>query len=110
MRERLTLLVPGVSFNNPSNSLYTILSVCFPGKLNADFILFNLDSAGICASGGSACSSGEDAGSHVIQALNRSKNGATIRFSFSKHNTTEDIDRAIEVIASLFPKEELTIA
>lgn len=110
MREQLTLLVSGVSFNNPSNSLYTILSVCFPGKLNADFILFNLDSAGICASGGSACSSGEDAGSHVIQALNRSKNGATIRFSFSKHNTTEDIDRAIAVIASLFPKEELTIA
>lgn len=95
MKDKLTAGLPGVTFNNPQNSLYTILSVCFPPNQQTDMLLLKLDMAGICASGGSACSSG-DGGSHVMKALNRSANGTTIRFSFSKHNTTSDIDKAVE--------------
>ena len=58
----------------------------------------NLDINNICVSGGSACSSGADIGSHVMQALNKADTHATIRFSFSKYNTKEEIDRVIEKI------------
>ena len=58
----------------------------------------NLDINNICVSGGSACSSGVDIGSHVMQALGKTDTYATLRFSFSKYNTTQEIDKAIELI------------
>jgi cysteine desulfurase len=108
MREQLLAAVPGVSFNNPENSLYTVLSVCFPDN-GIEMPVTMFDIKGICVSGGSACSSGDDAGSHVMKALN--KNGActTIRFSFSKHNTKAEIARAVAVAASLFVKPEVSV-
>ena len=99
MIEALQETVPGVSFNGDlENGLYTVLSVCFPKTENSDFLLMNLDINNICVSGGSACSSGADIGSHVMQALNKADTHATIRFSFSKYNTKEEIDRVIEKI------------
>jgi cysteine desulfurase len=71
---------------------YKILSVAFPPSPRADLVLLNLDIAGISASGGSACSSGADAGSHVIAALGGDETRKTIRFSFSHHNTLEEVD------------------
>ncbi|MEJ7586194.1 MAG: hypothetical protein WKI04_01405 [Ferruginibacter sp.] len=59
-------------------------------------LLFNLDINNICASGGSACTSGVEQGSHVIRAVNNNPNQVTIRFSFSKHNTTAEIDIVLE--------------
>ena len=91
--------VPGVSFNGDvENGLYTVLSVCFPRSEKTDFLLMNLDINNICVSGGSACSSGVDIGSHVMQALHKTDTHATLRFSFSKYNTKEEIDKTIEVI------------
>jgi cysteine desulfurase len=91
--------VPGVSFNGDvENGLYTVLSVCFPRSEKTDFLLMNLDINNICVSGGSACSSGVDIGSHVMQALHKTDTDATLRFSFSKYNTKEEIDKTIEVI------------
>jgi cysteine desulfurase len=58
-------------------------------------ILFNLDINNICASGGSACASGADQGSHVIRAINNNPNRIAVRFSFSKHNTTAEIDAVV---------------
>ena len=55
----------------------------------------------ISASGGSACSSGTSVGSHVLSALNPSATGAAVRFSFSKNNTKEEIDRVLEVLERL---------
>ncbi len=92
MMERLVQTIDGVSFNCTANSLYTVLSVCFPKTKKSEFVLFNLDINNICASGGSACSSGADAGSHVMKALNKDEDHVTIRFSFSKYNTKEEID------------------
>lgn len=105
MREQLTAAIPGISFNNPENSLYTVLSVCFPESDQNDFLVTFFDMKGVCVSGGSACSSGDDAGSHVMKALNKNGVCATIRFSFSKHNTKADIERAVDVAASIFLKK-----
>ena len=64
-------------------------------------ILFNLDINNICVSGGSACSSGADIGSHVIRALNNDPNRVTVRFSFSRHNTKEEVDNVIAKLQEL---------
>ncbi|TKC09169.1 cysteine desulfurase family protein [Pedobacter frigoris] len=109
MRTQLKLAVPGVSFNNPANSLYTVLSVCFPVDSQSDYLVTLFDMKGICVSGGSACSSG-DGGSHVMKAIGKAKSCATLRFSFSKHTTREEIVEAVEVAASIFQNKEISIA
>ncbi|RYY97532.1 MAG: cysteine desulfurase [Chitinophagaceae bacterium] len=101
MRARLEETVPGVAFNCNGHTLYTVLSACFPKNEKTEFLLMNLDIRNICVSGGSACSSGADIGSHVMRALNRSDKYVTLRFSFSKFNTKEEIDRVIETILEL---------
>lgn len=101
MKQRLVETVPGVGFNDSPESLYTVLSVCFPKTEKSDFLLMSLDMANICVSGGSACSSGADAGSHVIRALQRVNDCTTIRFSFSKYNTREEVDYVIEKLKTL---------
>jgi cysteine desulfurase len=93
--------ISGVQFNSGTGSLYTVLSVCFPRNKKSEFLLMNLDINNICASGGSACSSGADAGSHVMKALNKSDDFITVRFSFSKYNTKEEIDRVVNKLQEL---------
>jgi cysteine desulfurase len=61
-------------------------------------LLMNLDMRGICVSGGSACSSGADMGSHVIRALGTSSGRVPVRFSFCRHNTKEEIDQVMEAL------------
>lgn len=102
MKQKLMDAVPGVGFNSPDNSLYTVLSVCFPKTSNGESLLLELDMAGICVSGGSACSSGENSGSHVIRALQKNDDCNTIRFSFSKYNTTAEVDKVVKVLKELF--------
>lgn len=98
MKEQLEKNIAGVQFNGDvlGKSLYTVLSVGFPKTEKSEMLLFNLDINHICASGGSACTSGADAGSHVIRAFNNNPNLVTVRFSFCKHNTKEEIDVVIE--------------
>ena len=94
MHEQLKKNIKAVSFNGDplGNSLYTVLSVSFPKTEKSEMILFNLDINHICASGGSACTSGVEQGSHVIRAINNNPNQVTVRFSFSKNNTKEEIE------------------
>lgn len=101
MSDQLKKNIENVSFNCGSNSLYTVLSACFPKTEKSEFLLMNLDINNICASGGSACSSGADAGSHVMQALNKTDQYVTVRFSFSKDNTKEEVDRVVEKLKEL---------
>ena len=98
MMDALIRQIPGVQFNGDpkGNSLYTVLSVSFPRSDKSEMLLFNLDINNICASGGSACTSGADTGSHVIRELNKTNDFVTVRFSFSHHNTTTEIDTVIE--------------
>jgi len=94
MMEQLKKHVKGISFNGDplGRSLYTVLSVSFPKTEKSEMLLFNLDINNICASGGSACTSGAEQGSHVIRAINNNPNQVTVRFSFSKHNTKEEVE------------------
>jgi cysteine desulfurase len=101
MAEELEKNIEGVRFNCGANSLYTVLSACFPKTDRSEFLLMNLDINNICASGGSACSSGADAGSHVMKALNKTDKHVTVRFSFSKYNTKEEVDRVVEKLKDL---------
>ncbi|NNE30669.1 MAG: cysteine desulfurase [Saprospiraceae bacterium] len=82
-------------------SLYTVLNVSFPPSEHADLLLLNLDIAGISASGGSACSSGSEKGSHVIEALQGKTDRKNIRFSFSHYNTAEEIDFLLEALKKI---------
>jgi cysteine desulfurase len=103
MIEQLQTHIKGVQFNGDYNgkSLYTVLNASFPKTEKSEMILFNLDMQGICVSGGSACSSGADIGSHVIRAINANPNLVPVRFSFSKHNTKEEVDVVISKLKEL---------
>jgi cysteine desulfurase len=98
MMDELKRNIPGVSFNGDvlGNSLYTVLNASFPKSEKSEMLLFNLDINNVCASGGSACTSGADQGSHVIRAINNNPNQIAVRFSFSKHNTKAEVDAVIE--------------
>ncbi|MDQ3289764.1 MAG: cysteine desulfurase [Bacteroidota bacterium] len=108
MIDRLTAQIPDVQFNGNSavaeKSLYTVLNVSLPPSDITEMLLFNLDINKISASGGSACTSGANAGSHVLSALNCDPDRGAIRFSFSKYNTPAEIDYAAEKLASLYVK------
>lgn len=107
MIERLKGEVKGISFNGDSeseNSLYTVLSVCFPSSDMDEMFLYNLDIEGISASGGSACSSGTNIGSHVLTSIGVPMDRPSVRFSFGRFNTIADIDKCIEVLKRVYDK------
>ena len=106
MIEKFKTEIPEVQFygkcTDMDNSLYTVLSVSFPVTKIAEMLLFNLDILGIACSGGSACSSGSNTGSHVLSAILPDSKRPGIRFSFSKYNTKEEIDYTVEKLKELF--------
>ncbi|TAL60370.1 MAG: cysteine desulfurase [Bacteroidetes bacterium] len=104
MIEQLKNNIPGISFNGDAegSSLYTLLNVQFPFTENAEMMLFNLDIAGIAASGGSACTSGSNQGSHVLKGIGSTMSRPSVRFSFSKYNTKEDIDFCVSKLKEFF--------
>lgn len=105
MADQLLKTFPGVTFNGDTmgKSLYTVLNVSFPMTERSDMLLFNLDMAGICVSGGSACTSGANSVSHVISAIynGQAATMVPIRFSFSRHTTKEEIDTVVEKLKEL---------
>lgn len=103
MMQRLIEEIPGVEFNGDVNgrSLYTVLNVSFPSSRVSEMMLFRLDMEGISASGGSACSSGSDVGSHVLNTLKIDPSRANVRFSFGKQNTKEEVDFVVEKVKEM---------
>jgi len=96
--------IPGIEFNGEietDKSLYTVLNVSFPAMDMAEMLLFSLDIAGISASGGSACSSGTNIGSHVLNGINANPERPAVRFSFSKYNTKEEIDYVVAKVKEI---------
>ncbi|GIV33189.1 MAG: cysteine desulfurase [Chitinophagales bacterium] len=87
--------------NEAENSLYTVLNIGFPRKQDSGMLVFNLDIHGVSASAGSACSSGSDVGSHVLAALGVTDRYEGVRFSFSRYNTTEEMDYTIEKLKEI---------
>jgi cysteine desulfurase len=106
MIEGLKKSIPGVKFNGESanieKSLYTVLNVMFPQTDIGEMLFYNLDILGIASSGGSACSSGSNLGSHVLRNIGADMTRPSLRFSFSKFNTEEEIDYTINQLKSLF--------
>tara|TARA_B100001778_G_scaffold316988_1_gene304332 strand:+ start:231 stop:1364 length:1134 start_codon:yes stop_codon:yes gene_type:complete len=108
MMKSLVDIDPKITFNgetNPNKSLYTVLNVCFPMNACNSMLLFSLDIHGIAASGGSACSSGSNKGSHVLSELPNQENCQSVRFSFSRYTTKEEIDFTLSKIRSIIKNE-----
>jgi len=104
-KEQLEQHIPDVHFNgncgDGTKSTYTLLNVCLPvPEDKALMLLFQLDLKGIACSKGSACQSGSDQGSHVLNAfLAKDKlNKPSIRFSFSHENTKEEVDYVVATL------------
>ncbi len=103
--DKLSKSVPNVSFNGHSGDLdkstYTLVNACLPlDQEKALLLLFHLDIKGIACSKGSACQSGSDAGSHVLNQVlcEEDLKKPSLRFSFSKYNTTKELDYVIGVL------------
>lgn len=86
-------------------------SVTFPGA-DAEGIVIGLDLHGIAASTGSACSSGRVEPSRVLLAmgLTPAEAKSTVRFSFSRLNTPEEVERALGVLAEVVPRCRKAVA
>lgn len=108
---RLQNEMDGIEFNGDcasENSLYTVLNVTLPENPNSAMLLFLMDLEGIAVSGGSACSSGASKGSHVLDALDAIQPGkASLRLSFSRFSTTEEVDYAIDKLVALCKVKQL---
>ena len=104
MIEQLEEIIPDVRFNGDpkGDSLYTVLNVQFPNSDMDEMLLYNFDIEGIAVSGGSACSSGSNIGSHVLKNIGCDMTKPALRFSFSKYNTKEELDYTLNVIKELF--------
>ena len=104
LKNRLSTEIADISFNGETDadkSLYTVLNVSFPAMDMSDMLLFNLDINGISASGGSACSSGSNIGSHVLTGIHADPNRPSVRFSFSKYNTKEELDIVVDKVKQI---------
>ncbi len=104
MMGALEASIPGVAYNGDAkgSSLYTVLNVLLPFNENAEMMLFSLDIQGIAASGGSACTSGSNQGSHVLRTIGSDQSRPSVRFSFSKYNTKEELDYCVSKLKELY--------
>ena len=105
---KLNQEIPGVKFNGSSNNLidstYTLVNVCFPVDIKkSPLFLFQLDLNGIACSKGSACQSGSDSGSHVLNEIltDDDLKKPSVRFSFSCFNTKNEIDSLVKVLKDI---------
>ena len=103
MRDRLIAglsQIPHSALNgDPVNRLPGNVSFCFEG-IEGESLLLLLDANGVCASSGSACTSGSLDPSHVLLAIGRVHDVAhgSLRLSISEYNTDEEIDHILKVV------------
>jgi len=103
--QEVTEAIPSIKFNGLSGdmekSTYTLVNMLLPvSAQKALIVLFQLDLKGIACSKGSACQSGSSKGSHVLSEILKGDDmmKPSLRFSFSKYNTKEEIDYVIDVL------------
>jgi len=111
MRTQLQTQFPDIQFNGDLDGLclYTVLSVSFPPGPKNELLLLSLDIAGVSASGGSACSSGAEKGSHVLEAIGADPERKSIRFSFSHYNTREEVDFVVKQLAQILAPKKVSV-
>ena len=101
--EKVQQKIPNIRINGTmENRLPGNANISFEG-IDASELLLKLDEKGICASGGSACSSGSDSPSHVLTALGLESKYANsaIRISFGDFNTKEDVDYLVDCLEQI---------
>lgn len=104
--EGIEKLIPEAKLNGdrkerlPGNASFS-----FP-NINAQELLLDLDERGICASAGSACSTGSSSPSHVLTAIGLPAGLAegTLRVTFGKDNTKEDVEFLLKSLEEIIPK------
>ena len=103
---KISSSIPLLKFNgsceNNNDSTFSILNICLPISKDKSVLLeFNLDLKGIACSRGSACQSGSNTGSHVLNSIlsESDLNKPSLRFSFSKYNNKAEIDKAVEILS-----------
>lgn len=96
--------IPGVRVNSPPHSVPTTLNISFPG-IPAEVMLHALEAEGVYVSTGAACSSRKGRRSHVLEATHLPPEivDSSLRFSFSRYTTLEDIEVALQVIQQVVP-------
>lgn len=99
--KRLTSELQDIQINGAEPKVSNILSVSFPESPRSEMMMMNLDISGVCASGGSACSSGVENASPVLNAIGHDPSRKTIRFSFSHLNTHEEVDYVMDQLKSI---------
>jgi cysteine desulfurase len=103
LEQGILKLIPEVYVNgHPEKRLFNTLNCCLKG-IEGESILLNLDFEGVCASSGSACTSGSLDPSHVLLAINLPHEVAhgSVRLSLNKFNTSEDVDKVLEVLPKI---------
>ncbi len=102
-KKGLIAINPEIRFNGNQidNYLHHVLSVSFPPSEKVELLMFNLDIHGICASSGSACTSGIEQTSHVLEAIGVPMDYVSIRFSFSPLNTLEEVEKVLRRISEI---------
>ncbi|MFN8417228.1 MAG: cysteine desulfurase family protein [Cytophagaceae bacterium] len=99
LTQGLAAIQPNIQFNGRSGevitSMYHVLNVALPPSDNNEMLLMNLDIANIAASAGSACTSGTNIGSHVLEAIGAKADWGYVRFSLGKQNTLEEVSYVV---------------
>ncbi len=106
LEEGIVSRIPEVIVNgHPERSLYNTLNICVK-YIEGESMLALLDAQGISASSGSACTSSSLEPSHVLLAIGIPHEIAhgSLRFSFGKHNTREDVDKVLEALPGIVEK------
>lgn len=104
--------VPGAVVNGDRvNRLPNTSSIAFPG-VESEVLLMVLDQRGLCCSAGSACTTGQHEPSHVLRAMGFDDTRArgTLRFSFGRFNTRQDLERALEWVPAAVEKVRRVVA
>jgi cysteine desulfurase len=106
LARRLQSTVPDLAVNAESSLRAPhLLSIAVHGA-DSEALLMHLDLAGVAASSGSACSTGAVEPSHVLVAMGVPREAAlgTIRFSFGRESSMQDVDRTAEVVPAVVAK------
>ena len=104
--EQIIKNFPNVKINGSRiNRLPGNINISFP-NLNGEELLLKLDEYGICVSSGSACSSGDEKPSHVLEAIGVKQEllKGTIRITLGEENTKQDIDFLLKCLKIIIPK------
>ena len=114
--EKLEQNIDGITFNgmckNPSKSTYTVINFSLPiSEAKAGLLLFQLDLKGIACSQGSACQSGSQQGSFVLNEIYGPEKAKTpsLRFSLSHYNTKAEIDYTVRVLKEFVGSEKVAV-